>query len=299
VTEGGAVKIGLHVTSFTWPGEPESIAGTFAEIAHAADEGGFYSMSVMDHFFQMEMAGLAEEPMLEAYSALNYLAGITERVRLAALVTGVVYRHPGLLIKAVTTLDVLSRGRAELGIGAAWYEREAKGLGAPFPPLKERFERLDETLQIAHQMWNDDPKPFHGKHYQLEEPINHPRPVSRPHPPIMIGGMGEKKTLRLVAQHADATNLFAFGPAEEISRKLMILRQHCERAGRDYDSIERTALTAVDLRTTPVADAIARCRDLANTGIQRLILMVPNVQEVEPVRRIGRELIPAVAEFAA
>jgi alkanesulfonate monooxygenase len=218
-------------------------------------------------------------------------------VRLAALVTGVVYRHPGLLIKAVTTLDVLSRGRAELGIGAAWYEREALGLGAPFPPLKERFERLDETLQIAHQMWSDDAKPFHGKHYRLEEPINHPRPISRPHPPIMIGGMGERKTLRLVAQYADATNMFAFGPAEEISRKLMILRQHCEKAGRDYESIERTALTTIDLRSTTIADAVARFRELAQAGVERLIVMVPNAHEVEPIRTIGRELIPAVAEF--
>jgi F420-dependent oxidoreductase-like protein len=293
------LKIGLHVTSFTWPGEPDTIARTLAEIARAADEGGFYSLSVMDHFFQMEMAGRPDEPMLEAYGALNYLAGITERVRLAALVTGVVYRHPGLLIKAVTTLDVLSGGRAELGIGAAWYEREALGLGAPFPPLKERFERLEETLQIAHQMWNGDGKPFRGTHYRLEEPFNFPRAISRPHPPIMIGGMGEKKTLRLVAQYADATNMFAFGPAEEITRKLMILRQHCEKAGRDYETIERTGLTAIDLRSSTVDDAIARCRDLANAGIQRLILMVPNAHEVEPIRRIGRELIPAVAELGA
>jgi F420-dependent oxidoreductase-like protein len=293
------MKIGLHVTSFTWPGEPDTIAATLAEVARAADEGGFYSLSVMDHFFQMEMAGQPEEPMLDAYSALNYFAGITQRVRLAALVTGVVYRHPGLLIKAVTTLDVLSRGRAELGIGAAWYEREALGLGVPFPPLKERFERLDETLRIAHQMWSDDPKPFAGKHYQLQEPINRPRAISRPHPPIMIGGMGEKKTLRLVAQYADATNMFAFGPAEELTRKLMVLRKHCESAGRDYDSIERTALTVIDLRTTTVADALARCRELASAGIQRLIIMVPNAHEVEPLRTIGRELIPAVAEFGA
>jgi F420-dependent oxidoreductase-like protein len=291
------LKIGLHVTSFTWPGEPDTIAHTLAEIARAADEGGFYSLSVMDHFFQMEMAGRPEEPMLDAYSALNYLAGVTSRLRLAALVTGVVYRHPGLLIKAVTTLDVLSGGRAELGIGAAWYEREARGLGVPFPPLKERFERLEETLRIAHHMWNGDSKPFRGKHYQLEEPFNYPRAISRPHPPIIIGGMGERKTLRFVAQYADATNMFAFGPAEEITRKLMILRQHCDKAGRDYERIERTGLTAIDLRTMSIADAITRCRDLSDAGLQRLIIMVPNAHEVEPIRSIGRELIPAVAEL--
>ena len=220
------MKIGLQIPSFTWPGGVNEIGPTLARIGRAAEAAGFASLWVMDHFFQIEMIGRAEEPMLEGYTALSFLAPITERVRLGTLVTGVIYRHPGILVKTATTLDVLSRGRAYLGIGAGWFEREAVGLGVPFPPMKERFERLEEALQIAHQMWSGKIAPYTGKHYQLAETLNSPQPISKPHPPIMVGGSGEKKTLRLVAQYADACNLYAFQDPEPVRAKLAVLRQH-------------------------------------------------------------------------
>jgi F420-dependent oxidoreductase-like protein len=237
--------------------------------------------------------------MLEAYAALSYLAGLTRRAKLGTLVTGVVYRHPGVLVKTVSTLDVVSGGRAYLGIGAAWNEREAVGLGVPFPPLKERFERLEEALQIAKQMWSDQYGPYQGQYYQLKETLNSPQPVSRPHPPILIGGMGENKTLRLVAQYADACNLFAFAGAETIRQKLDTLKRHCEAGGRPFEEIERTALGTVHLAAgaMTVAQVIETCRELAGLGIQQLILNMPNVHEIKPLQQFGQEIIPAVAEF--
>jgi F420-dependent oxidoreductase-like protein len=293
------MRIGLQVPSFSWPGQPATIASTLAEIARTADDAGFASLWVMDHFFQIHMVGPADEPMLEAYSALSYLAGVTKRVKLGALVTGVIYRYPGVLIKTATTLDVLSGGRSYFGIGAAWNEQESRGLGVPFPPLKDRFEQLEETLKIAHQMWRDDTQAYHGKHYQLAEPINHPQPLSTPHPPIMIGGGGEQKTLRLVAQYADACNLFARLGSDELRRKLEILRGHCEAVGRDYDEIERTAINTVHLAPgamTP-SQVIAQCRELADIGIQHIIFNMPNTHEIAPLETFGREIIPAVADL--
>src|SRR5262245_23286180 len=204
------MRIGLQIPSFTWPGSPGSIRATLAEVARTAEEAGFHSVWVMDHFFQIPIVGPVEQEMLEGYATLSYLAGLTERVRLGTLVTGVTYRHPGVLAKTVTTLDVLSGGRAYCGIGAAWFDREHHGLGVPFPPLRERFERLDETLRILLQFWSGEVGRFEGRHYQLAETRNVPPALSQPHPPILIGGMGEKKTLRLVAQYADACNLFTF-----------------------------------------------------------------------------------------
>jgi F420-dependent oxidoreductase-like protein len=227
------MRLGLHVPSFTWPGQPASIGPTLAEIARTAEDAGFTSLWVMDHFFQLQLIGSPDEPMLEAYATLSYLASLTTRVKLGALVTGVIYRYPGVLIKTATTLDVLSGGRSYFGIGVAWNEHEAHGLGIPFPSLKARFEQLEETLKLAHQMWRDDTQPYQGKHYQLAEPINHPQPISRPRPPILIGGGGEHKTLRLVAQHADACNLLGQLGPEELRRKLEILRSHCEAVDRD------------------------------------------------------------------
>src|SRR4051812_24256603 len=203
------MRIGLQIPSFTWPDGPAGIGPKLAEIGKTADEAGFASIWVMDHFFQIEYIGPAEDPMLEGYSALSYLAGVTERAKLGTLVTGVIYRYPGILVKTATTLDVLSGGRAYLGIGAAWNQQESIGLGVPFPSVSERFERLEETLQIAKQMWSSNNGPYEGKHYQLAETLCSPQPLSKPHLPIMIGGTGEKKTLRLVAQYADACNLFA------------------------------------------------------------------------------------------
>jgi len=290
------MKLGLQVVRFDWPGSPANIGPKLGEIARAADEAGFASLWVMDHFFQIGMVGAADHPMLEAYSTLAYLAAVTRQIRLGAMVTGVIYRHPGILVKTVTNLDVLSGGRANLGIGAAWYEQEAKGLGIPFPPLAERFERLEETLRIAKQMWAGDRTPFNGKHYQLGAPINSPQPLSKPHPPILIGGGGEKKTLRLVAQYADACNLFAFAGAAEIARKLDVLKRHCEAIGRPFDQIERTALGQI-ASGTKTTDLITTCRSLAKIGIQHFIFSLEDVHAIEPLVAIGREVIPAVAEL--
>jgi F420-dependent oxidoreductase-like protein len=253
----------------------------------------------MDHFFQIRGVGEPDEPMLEAYNTLGYLAGLTQRVRLGTMVTGVVYRYPGILVKTATTLDVLSGGRSYFGIGAAWFEREARGLGVPFPPVKERFEQLEETLQIAKQMWSGKAAPYHGKHFQLEETLTRPQPVSKPHPPILIGGMGERKTLRLTAKYADACNLFARAGADVLRHKLEVLRRHCEAEGRPYEAIERTALGGVHLAPgeMSVAEVIENCRELAEIGIQHYIVNMPNVHEVEPVKTIGREVIPVVAGF--
>jgi F420-dependent oxidoreductase-like protein len=293
------MRIGLQIPSFTWPGGPEEIGARLAEIGRAADEAGFYSLWVMDHFFQIRGVGQPEEPMLEGYSALSYLAGVTQRVRLGTLVTGVVYRHPGILAKTVTTLDVVSGGRAYFGIGAAWFEREARGLGVPFPPVKERFEQLEETLQLAKQMWSGEVAAFRGKHFELDETLTSPQPLSKPHPPIMIGGSGEKKTLRLVAQYADACNLFARVGRDEIRHKLEVLRGHCEEVGRPYEEIERSALGTVNLGPggMTASDFIEQCRELAEVGIQHYIVNVPNVHEIEPIKTIGREVIPAIADL--
>ena len=299
------MKIGLQIPNFTWPGGPKEIHSKLAEIARTSDEAGFSSLWVMDHFFQIGRPnnpsglGPAEAEMLEGYSTLSYMAGFTQRATLGTLVTGVVYRHPGILIKTVTTLDVLSGGRAYFGIGAAWNEREARGLGVPFPPVKERFERLEETLQIAKQMWSDNNGPYNGKYYQLAETLCSPRPLSKPHPPIMIGGMGEKKTLHLVAQYADACNFFSGTGLETLQRKLSVLKQHCEALGRDYAEIEKTTLGGAHLASgkLSVSDVIEQCRDLASLGIQHAIFNMPNVHEITPLKTFGREVIPAVAEL--
>jgi F420-dependent oxidoreductase-like protein len=292
------MRVGLQIPSFTWPGGAADIRPRLAQIGRTADEAGFASIWVMDHFFQIPVrGGQAEEPMLEGYSALSYLAAVTQRARLGTLVTGVVYRYPGILVKTVTTLDVLSGGRAYLGIGAAWNEREARGLGVPFPPVKERFERLEEALQIAKQMWSGTVAPYHGKHYQLAETLNSPQALSKPHPPILIGGMGEQKTLRLVAQYADACNLFAYGGGELIRTKLAVLKRHCDAVGRPYDAIERTSLGTVNLGADGMtaSQVIEICRDLADAGIQQAIFNMPNVHQITPLEVFGREIIPAVA----
>jgi F420-dependent oxidoreductase-like protein len=294
------MKLGLQVVAFNWPGSPANTGRTLHDIAQAADEAGFTSLWVMDHYFQIEPGiGQASDPMLEAYTALSFMAGATQRIRLGAMVTGVIYRQPAFLVKQVSTLDVLSGGRANLGIGAAWYEREAVGLGFPYPPTAERFERLEETLQIANHLWSGNPTPYEGKHYRLPEPINSPQPLSQPHPPILVGGGGEKKTLRLVAQYADACNLFAFGGIDQLRHKLDVLKGHCDAVGRDYDAIERTALGMVRLGPGGMApsELIDLCRGLAGVGIQQFIFSVPTVHEITPLETIGREVMEAVAEL--
>lgn len=293
------MRIGLQIPSFTWPGGAAEIGARLAEVGRTADETGFHSLWVMDHFFQIPPVGPPEQEMLEGYSALSFLAGITRRIKLGTLVTGVTYRHPGILLKTVTTLDVISRGRAYLGIGAAWFEQEHRGLGVPFPPRSERFERLEETLQIAKQMWSGEVAPFEGRHYRLAETLLSPPPVSRPHPPILIGGLGERKTLRLVARYGDACNLFTFIGIEAVRRKLGVLRRHCDDLGRPYEEIERTTLGTVNLASGAQgpADVIRTCRELAEAGVQQAIFNLPNLWEITPLERIGKEVIPEVAGF--
>jgi F420-dependent oxidoreductase-like protein len=269
------MDVGLHVVKFSWPAVPGGIAPTLGAIAEAAEQVGISDLSLMDHYFQLDMMGLSpDKEMLEGYTTLGFLAAKTSRVHLGLLVTGVTYRHPGLLAKIVTTLDVVSGGRAQLGIGAAWYEREHTGLGVPFPPLRERFERLEETLQICLQMWSDDNGPFAGKYYRLAETLNVPQSIQRPHPPILIGGMGEQKTLRLVARFADACNLFSMPGVDAIRHKLNVLRGHCEAEGRDYGSIQKTLLWVGPL---PLGDAAAAFLEemhrYADIGIDTVILM--------------------------
>ncbi|MFI7606119.1 LLM class F420-dependent oxidoreductase [Micromonospora sp. NPDC049366] len=288
------MRIGLHYWSFTVPAEPELIAPTLTRTARAAEDGGFASFTVMDHFFQMEAVAPAEEPMLEAYTTLGFVAGQTERMTLGVLVTGVMYRHPGLLAKIVTTLDVLSAGRARLGIGASWYEREQRGLGVPVVPVGERFERLEETLQICLQMWSEDNGPYEGRHYRLTETLCVPAPLGRPRPSIMIGGGGEKKTLLLVARYADACNLFDTG-VDEVRRKLDVLRDHCAAEGRDYDSIEKTLV----MRVSPVDEPdafLTAVRDYAALGVTE-VQVTPDRHPVEFAERVSERIVPKLAEI--
>lgn len=299
------MKIGLQIISFKFPEGPSVARGKLSRIAQTADEAGFSSIWVMDHLFQIDMERFdmfVEDPMLEAYTTLGFLAGKTKTARLGAMVTAVVYRDPALLIKAVTSLDILSGGRANLGIGAAWYEREARGLGLLFPPIKDRFERLEETLQIAKHMWSGRTMAYGGKYYKLAEPLNNPQPITKPHPPILIGGSGEKKTLRLIAKYGDACNLYglAFGnTVEEMAHKLDVLKGHCEELGRPYDEIERTVIDSVRIGPDALSAShvIDNCRVLAGIGIQHVIYSIQNVHEMIPLEVFGREVIPAVSGF--
>ncbi|MGO8883509.1 MAG: LLM class F420-dependent oxidoreductase [Streptosporangiaceae bacterium] len=290
------MKVGLQIPDFTTPGGPARLGSDLATVARVADDAGFDFLAVMDHFFQIEMLGPPEREMLEAYTTLGFVAAHTSRARLLTLVTGVVYRPPGILAKIVTTLDVLSGGRAWLGIGAAWNEEESRGLGIPFPPVAERFERLEETVQICLQMWRGDDSPYQGTHYQLARPLNSPQALSQPHPPILIGGSGERKTLRLVARYAQACNLF---PGPDLARKLDVLRAHCDAEGRDYDEIEKTCYFIFDVgekgeRASQIVDELGA---LAEMGFQAAIGAVARVWDVTPLEVIGSEVIPAVASL--
>jgi len=289
------MRFGFHFLDFTMPGEPESLAGLLRNSAQTAEQSGASWFSVMDHYFQMEHFQTAHDPMLEGYTTLGFLAGITERVKLGTVVTGVTYRHPGLLSKIVTTLDVLSEGRAFLGIGAAWYEREHLALGVPYPPLAERFERLEETLQIALQMWSDDEGPFEGKHFQLAETISVPAPVQSPHPPIVIGGSGEKKTLRMVAQYADACNIFGDDP-EAIAHKLEVLRGHCDTLGTDYDAIEKTMIVGTD-PTEDVDGFLRSMEPFAELGISMITVGPAGDDPVAWTTTMCEDLVPRLAEL--
>ncbi len=288
------MKLGLHYWNYSTPSDPARIAATLAEAAQIAEQAGFSSFTVMDHYFQMERMVPASEPMLEGYTTLGYVAAKTERMTLGLLVTGVMYRYPGLLAKIVSTLDVLSGGRARFGIGASWYDREQRGLGVPVVPVAERFERLEETLQICLQMWSDDNGPFHGQHYQLAETLCVPQPLRRPHPPILIGGGGERKTLALVARYADACNLFGSSPAD-VAHKLAVLRSHCDTEGRDYDRIEKTVL-AVQPALADVDAFIAAAAAYAALGVTELQTM-PDRHPVEFAEQVAERVLPRLTEL--
>jgi F420-dependent oxidoreductase-like protein len=289
------VKIGLQVSSFTWPGGGAAIAPTLARVATDADEAGFDSLWVMDHFYQIRGIGPAEEPMLEGWTALGYMAAHVKRATLGLMVGGVHYRLPGLWAKAATTLDVLTGGRAYLGIGAAWNEEESQGLGFPMPPLGVRFEMLEETLRYCHEMWKGErgsEAAFEGVHYQATRLLNSPQSISRPHPKIIIGGGGEQKTLRLVAQYADACNIFG-GPAQ-LTHKFDVLREHCARLGRPFAEIERTSLQSVKLGVESPAEIIERFAALAEVGVQHVLIGVNNVWDPRTIETLARDVLPAV-----
>jgi len=290
------MRLGVHINRFNHSSGAAALGPELAAAGAAAEAAGVHRLTVMDHYFQMEFNGGAEDPMLEAYTTLGFLAAHTSTIRLGALVTGVTYRHPGLLAKIATTLDVLSGGRATLGIGAAWYDREHEGLGVPYPATAERFERLEETLRICLQMWDPDANgPFEGIHYRLAETLCVPAPVSSPHPEIMIGGGGERKTLRLVAQYADACNLFATSP-EEVGHKLDVLRGHCDSVGRPYDDITRTLVYMGEALAENDVDAFVRdIEGYAKFGIETVML---GPRTGEPAAWIEQFVAPAVRRAA-
>jgi F420-dependent oxidoreductase-like protein len=286
------MELGLHIADFTWPGGNVELGADLVRVAKTAEDAGIARLTVMDHVWQIGVIGPPEHAMLEAYTTLGFLAANTERVLLHTLVTGVVYREPGLVAKAVSTLDVLSGGRAGLGIGAAWNDEEAKGLGLPFPPTAERFERLEEALQICLQMWGDSDKPFDGTHYHLGRTLNSPQTLTRPRPKLMIGGTGERKTLRLVAKYADACNIFG-GP--EAAHKLEVLAEHCGREGRDYDQIEKTSTITVGPQSEPgpLLDELRAQHDL---GFTVAYAMGPGLP-LDVVDLLGTSVIPEIATW--
>ena len=290
------MKLGLQVNRFSWPGAPASTGATWRAVARDADQCGLASLWVMDHFFQISVVGPPELDMLEGYTTLAHAAAVTEQIELGTLVTGVTYRHPGILLKTVTTLDVLSGGRAWLGIGAAWNEEEHRGLGVPYPSTRERFRLLEDTLRLAHRMFADDDSPFVGESISLERPMNHPQPVRRV--PIMVGGGGEQRTLKLVAQYADACNLFDLGLGPEgIPHKLDVIRRHCDDVGRDYDEISKTCLTRLTMDTGAalpdgviphsVGQAVERLSLLREAGIDHVIFSMANTTDPNAYSLVG------------
>lgn len=290
------MRLGIHYANFTLPGGPEAIAAALANTATAAEQAGVTRFSLMDHWFQMEQFATAQDPMIEGYTGLGFLAGRTSEMDLGLLVTGITYRHPGLLAKIVTTLDVLSGGRAIFGVGAAWYEREHKALGVPFPPLAERFERLEETVQIARQMWSDDEGPYEGKHYQLAETICRPRPIQQPGPRVLIGGSGERKTLKLVARYADSCNLFGTSP-EEIAHKLDVLKRHCDDEGRDPAEIEKTIVVPGREITSDPDGFLSAMESYAKLGVE-LAEIVPGTDDpAKEVADFAGHVVPRMAQM--
>jgi F420-dependent oxidoreductase-like protein len=292
------MQIGLQIPSFKYPGGTAAIRPKLKEIVTTAEESGFYSLWVMDHYYQIKgLFGEAyTDPMMESYTTLGYFAGLTEKVYLGALVTGVIYRHPSVLMKMVNTLDILSGGRAYLGIGAAWYEEEAKGFGIPYPSTSQRFEWLEDNLQLAKALWASDETSFVGQHLSAPAITNNPRPLSSPHPRIMIGGMGPKKTLRMVAQYADACNIFEGAGTAKMQKAIDTLKAHCESLGRDYDTIEKTSLGTVHLSGDDTVDSVmSRIKELSQMGFTHAIFNMPDVYKITPLETFAKEIIPRVA----
>lgn len=294
------MNIGLQIPSFKVPGGAAEIRSRLKEIVTTAENAGFYSLWVMDHFYQIQ--GLFGEtyadPMLEGYTTLGYFAGLTEKARLGVLVTGVVYRYPAVLLKTMNTLDILSGGRAYFGIGAAWYEEEAKGYGVPFPSTSERFELLEDNLKMAKDLWGNDRISFHGKHTSAPALINNPRPLARPHPRIMVGGTGPKKTLRLVAEYADACNIGDWVGSDGMRESLDTLKRHCDTLGRDYDTIEKTSLGTVHLSGKDTAESvISLVKDLSKMGFSHAIFNLPDLYTMTPLQTFAKEIIPAAADL--
>jgi F420-dependent oxidoreductase-like protein len=290
--------IGLQIPSFKYPGGTVAIRPKLKEIVTTAEEASFYSLWVMDHYYQIKgLFGEAyTDPMLEAYTTLGYFAGLTEKARLGALVTGVIYRHPAVLMKMINTLDILSGGRAYFGIGAAWYEDEAKGNGIPYPSTSERFEHLEDSLKLATALWSNDEVSFDGKLFSAPAITNNPRPLSNPHPRIMIGGTGPNKTLRMVAQYADACNIGDWVGTENMQKALDTLKRHCEALGRDYDKIEKTSLCTANLSGKDTVDSIiSRIKKLSAMGFTHVIFNMPDVYKITPLKTFAKEIIPAVA----
>ncbi len=294
------MKIGLHVIDYEFPGGSAAIGPSLIELAETAEGVGFDAFAVADHVWQNPHVGGPERDMLEAYTTLGFIAARTRRMRLLTVVSAGHFRSPGMLVKSVTTLDVLSGGRAALGIGTGHDAAESAGLGIPMPPLKDRFEQLEETLKICKGMWSGDrgdQAAFDGEHFHLERMLNMPQSLSRPHPPIMIGGSGEKKTLRLVARYGDACNLY---PMPDMPHKLDVLRRHCEEEGRDEAEIEKTSVVVIPAREGKVdaAAMIEQIRNLERTGIQTVYAQLrpeAGIQLQNAVEVIGRDVIPAVA----
>jgi F420-dependent oxidoreductase-like protein len=287
--------LGVHCANLTWPGGAAALGTTLAGVARAADEGGFATLTMMDHYFQMEHLGGPPEPMLEGYTSLGFLAGQTSRIELGLLVTGVTYRHPGLLTKIVTTLDVLSGGRAMLGLGAAWYEREHRAFGVPYPSTAERFERLEETLQIVRQAWGDGGR-YDGRHYTLDDLTVVPQPLRPGGPRIVVGGTGERKTLRLVAQYADACNLF-LAPPEEIAHKLDVLRVHCDDVGRDYDEIAKTVVGTLHRPLDDVDAWLASMEEYAALGVSQVWVGPDATDPVGWTEQMATRVVPRLTQI--
>jgi F420-dependent oxidoreductase-like protein len=292
------MRVGMQIPQFK-PSMPETMGNWFAELAQAAEENGFYSLWVMDHFFQLgNWLGEPETPMVEGYTTLGYLAGVTRKIKLGLLVGGVIYRHPSIVIKMISTLDVLSGGRMYMGIGAAWYEHETKSLGMRFPAIKERFEQLEDILQLAHHMWRGDTSEFKGKQFLVPYPVINPQPLTRPHPPILIGGQGERKTLRFVAQYADACNLFGRAGDEVLKHKLEVLRNHCRETNRPYEEIEKTVLESFDLPNQDLEAVLARLIELREIGFSQVIFNLKGDYKPEIIAEFGKKVVPMINDLA-